>query len=185
MNCARPSSEEDLEGFLRTAYGHACKGNYDEALAICNWLIEDESTEVAGYRERAAVKEHMADVAGATRDLQNVVSRFTHEPADLYALGILLLQSGATSEAIDAFGQAVEIGVTENNTYYTNASLLFRAEAFLKRADFDEAVADAARLPDGYRTHIPGSGMRSKEDISAEAAAAIGRKAKNKCRSPF
>lgn len=185
MNCARPSSEEDLEGFLRTAYGHACKGNYDEALAICNWLIEDESTEVAGYRERAAVKEHMADVAGATRDLQNVVSRFTHEPADFYALGILLLQSGATSEAIDAFGQAVEIGVTENNTYYTNASLLFRAEAFLKRADFDEAVADAARLPDGYRTHIPGSGMRSKEDISAEAAAAIGRKAKNKCRSPF
>lgn len=185
MNCARPSSEEDLDGLLRIAYGHACKGNYDDALAICNWLIEDESTELAGYRQRAAVREHMADVAGATLDLQTVVSRFPHEPADFYALGIVLLQNGATSEAIDAFGHAIAIGVTENNSYYTNASLLFRAEAFLKRADFDEAVADAARLPDGYRTHIPGSGMRSKEEITAEGAAALGRKAKSKFRSPF
>jgi tetratricopeptide (TPR) repeat protein len=185
MNCARPSSEEDLDGLLRIAYGHACKGNYEEALAICNWLIADESTELAGYRQRAAVKEHMADVASATLDLQYVVSRSAHEPADFYALGILLLQGGATSEAIDAFGRAVEIGAAENDTYYTNASLLFRAEAFLKRADFDEAFADAARLPDGYRTHIPGSGMRSKEEIASEATAAIGKKARNKFRSPF
>lgn len=185
MNGARPSSEEDLDGLLRTAYAHACKGNYDEALAICNRLIEHESTELAGYRERAVVKEHMADVSGAALDLQYVVSRFPHEPADFYSLGVLLLQSGATSEAIDAFGQALKNGVAANNHYYTNASLLFRAEAFLKQADFDEAVADAAKLPDGYKTYIPGSGMRSKEEISSEAVAALDRKAKHKFRSPF
>lgn len=185
MNCRRPSSEEDLDALLRTAYGHACKGNYDEALAICNWLIEDKSTELAGYRQRAAVKEHMADVIGATLDLQNVVSRCAREPADFHALGILLLQNGATSEAIDAFGQAVDLGLTENNNYYTNSSLLFRAEAFLKRAAFDEAIADADRLPAGYRTPIPGSGMRSKEQISAEAAAALARKSRHKIRSAF
>lgn len=183
MNFERPSSEEDLDAILRDAYNHACKRDYDDALAICNWLIEDKATEVAGYRQRAAVKEHMADVAGATLDLQNVVSRFAHEPGDFHALGILLLQSGATLEAIDAFGKAIHLGEAVGNRFYTNSSLLFRAEAYLKRTDFGEALADSAKLPGGYKTHIPGSGMRSKEEISSEAETAIDRQSRNRFRS--
>lgn len=184
MDFTRPTSEEELDGFLRTAYGLACKGNYDQALAMCDWLIADKSTELAGYRQRAAVKEHMADVAGATIDLQHVIARFAHEPADFHALGSLQLQSGATLEAIDAFGQALAIGATENSHFYTNSSLLFRAEAFLKRADFKAAISEAAKLPVGYKTYVPGSGMRSKEGISAEAVAALGRTSKHQFPSP-
>lgn len=183
MNFERPTSEGDLDAILRVAYNHACKRNYDDALAICNWLIEDKDTAVAGYRQRAAVKEHMADVAGATLDLQDVVSRFAHEPADFHALGILLLQSGATLDAIDAFGKAIQLGEAAGNHFYTNSSLLFRAEAYLKRTDFRAALADSARLPGGYKTHIPGSGMRSKEEISSEAETAIARKSKTRFRS--
>jgi tetratricopeptide (TPR) repeat protein len=170
MNRKRPSSESELKAIQKLAYGLACKSKYDEALEICNWLIEDKSTEVAGYRERAAVKEHMSDIEGAILDLQAVISRFNKEPADFHALGLLLLQSGATIDAIDAFNKAISLGEMTGNNYYTNSSLLFRADAHLKRADFAEALADAGRLPPGYQAYISGSGMRNKEQITAEAS---------------
>ena len=49
----RPSSETELKAVLDSAYDLACKSRYDEALAVCDWLIQDKTTEVAGYRERA------------------------------------------------------------------------------------------------------------------------------------
>ncbi len=178
MNLKRPSSESELEALQKTAYNFACKAQYDEALKICDWLIEEKSTEVAGYRERAAVKEHMGDIHGAIADLQLVVVRAEDEPADFHALGLLLLQNGFTVDAINSFGKAISIGEKTGNHYYTNSSLLFRAEAYLKRADFKDALADVMHLPIGYQTYIPSSGMRSKEQITKEASAALARKHK-------
>lgn len=180
MDLKRPSSESELKAIQKSAYGLACKSKYDEALAICNWLIEEKSTEVAGYRERAAVKEHMGDIEGAILDLQAAVSRFDKEPADFHALGLLLLQNGSTIDAIAAFSNAITLGENSGNHYYTNSSLIFRADAYLKRADYVEALADAEHLPLGYQAHISGSGMRSKEQISVEASAALARKAKQR-----
>lgn len=176
MHFERPVSEEDLDSIVRNAYGLACKRKYHDALAICNWLIEEKTTKVAGYRQRAAVKEHMADINGAIQDLQYVLSCFDKEPADFHALGILLLQNGETQEAIKVFGKAIDIGESTDNHYYTNSSLLFRSEAYLKRTDFNEAISDTLRLPEGYKTYISGSGMRSKEEIYSEALAALNRK---------
>jgi len=180
MNRKRPSSENELKTIQKMVYGLACKSKYDEALGICNWLIEDKSTEVAGYRERAAVREHMSDIEGAIHDLQCVIARFNEEPADFHALGLLLLESGAATLAIDAFSRAISLGEKADNNYYTNSSLLFRAEAHLKLANFTEALSDAERLPPRYQAYLPGSGMRSGEQISAEASAALARKLKRK-----
>ncbi len=172
-NFKKPSSESELEAVLKSAYGLACKSQYDQALAICDWIIEDSSTEVAGYRQHAAIKEHMSDIEGAILDLQAVISRFNREPADFHALGLLLLQSGATVDAIDVFSRAINLGEEADHHYYTNSSLLFRADAHLKRADFVEALKDIGHLPSGYQAYLPGSGMRSKEQIFAEANAAL------------
>ena len=169
----RPSSEDQLKRILKTAYDLACKMEYEKALAICDWLIESASTEIAGYRERAAVKECMEDTDGAIRDLQIVISRFDKEPADFYTLGLLLLQVGETTAAIDAFSRALDLGEKANYHYYMNPSLLFRAQSHIKLGNYAEALADARRLPINYQTHIPGSGMRSKEQIVAEAEAAL------------
>lgn len=176
----RPKSEDELASILTTAYKYACSRDYEKAIELCDCLIQDPATEIAGRRERSAVRTHMGDIDGAIIDLKYVLETFRLEPADHHALGILLLQNGSTIEAIERFGDAVKIGETAKNHYYTNSSLLFGAEAKLKVGDFDGAMRDVLGLPDGYRAYFSGTGMRSKEDIADEARTAITRKARSK-----
>lgn len=169
MNFNRPTSEAELKGILDSAYDLARKSQYPQALQVCDWLIEDTRTAVSGYRERAAVKEHMNDIAGAIGDLQQVIALFDKEPADFHALGLLLLQNGDTAAAINAFDRAISLGDSNGSAYYANSSHLFRAIAHLKKTNFNDALADAEKLPIGYKTHVSGEGMRSREDLIAEA----------------
>ena len=182
MSQKRPSTEVELAAILKSAYDLASKHQYDKALDICNWIIEDPSSEIAGYRERAAIKQHMKDLDGAILDLESVISRFDREPGDFHSLGILLLQNGATVKAIDAFSRAIALGDEADFHYYTDSSLLFRADAHLKRTNFADALADVMRLPAGYKVYISGSGMRSKEQISAEASMALEKKSQQQFR---
>jgi tetratricopeptide (TPR) repeat protein len=180
MESIRPKSEDELASILKTAYNYACSENYEKAIELCDWLMQDFSTEIAGRRERAAVKTRMGDIDGAIIDLQYVVKADGLEPADFHALGMLLLRHGSTVEAIERFDQAVKVGEAAGHHYYTNSSLLFRAEAKLRICDFDEALKDVSGLPDGYKAYFSGAGMRSKENIADEARAAIERKARTK-----
>lgn len=178
-NIARPKSEAELERLLKKAYDYACKSEYPKALELCDWLIQDKSTEMAGYRKRAAVREHMGDIDGAIADLQQIVSDNSKEPADFYGLGLLQLQRGLTAQAVASFTTAIEIGDKAGFEYYRQGSLLFRAEAYLKLCDFENAINDCSVLPAGYKTYMGSAGgMRSKEDILAEANAAL--KSKNR-----
>ena len=176
----KPKSEDELASILTTAYNYACSRNYEKATELCDCLIQDPATEIAGHRQRAAVRTHMGDIEGAIIDLEHVLETDRLEPADFHALGMLLLENGSTSEAIERFGDAVKIGEAAKNHYYTNSSLLFGAEAKLKVCDFDGAIRDVSRVPDGYRAYLSGTGMRSKEDIVDQAKAAIERKAQSK-----
>lgn len=180
MTFDRPKSEDELASILTKAYQYACGRNYEKAVELCDWLIQDPATEIAGRRQRSAVRTHMGDIDGAINDLKFVVEKVHLEPADCHALGILLLQNGATIEAIERFADAVKLAEAANNHYYTNSSILFGAEAKLKNCDFDGAIRDVAELPDGYRAYFSGTGMRSKEDISMEARAAMARKTQSK-----
>ena len=178
MESRRPDSEGELDKVIQSSHALAAAGKYAEALAICAWLMEDPGTEVAGLRQRAEVKQQMQDVDGAIQDLQGVLALFPHEPGDFYFLGILLLQNGATTDAIHAFGSAIKADADAGSRYYTPGALLFRAEAYLKKCDYQEAIADVSNLRPGFKTHIPGSGMRSKEQILDEATRALAQKSK-------
>lgn len=173
IGVTRPTNEEELAAVLRHAYDYARKSQYDLALEICDWLIEGKATLVAGYRERAAVKEHMGDLDGAINDLKEVVSRSPIEPADFHAFGLALLQSGMTLKAVEAFSHAISLGEETGVHYYTNSSRLLRADAYLKLNDLEDAIADAKCLPDEYCVHIPGAGLQSKEAIISLAKAAL------------
>ncbi|MEO6146340.1 MAG: tetratricopeptide repeat protein [Sulfuriferula sp.] len=170
----------ELDRILKKAYDYACKTDYQTALEICEWLIQEKSTEMAGYRKRASVREHMGNFDGAISDLQHVVSFDAKEPADFYGLGLLQLQQGFTAPAVDSFSKAIELGSNTGFHYYTQGSLLFRAEAYLKLCEFEKAIEDCSALPTDYKTYVSSAGMRSKEDIFNEANAALkakGRKA--------
>ena len=176
MKYYRPQSEEELEAILRSIRELGGKKNFEDALAICERLIEEKETEVAGYRERAFVKERMADLTGAIEDIKVVTTRFPYEPADFHALGILLLANEDAFGAVEAFGKSIALEADAGGSYYTNSSFLFRAEANLLMENFEDAIADSEILPAGYQTYISGTGMRSKESISSEAKAALEQK---------
>lgn len=179
-NRMRPTSEAELEGILRAAYGMAIKGNYAAALELCNWIIEEPTTEIAGLRQRAAVLEHMNDIGAAITDLRVLTEKYPHEPADFHALGILMLGYGDTSQAVSAFSNAIKLGEKKKFAYYENSSYLFRAEAQLKLMLYKEALEDAQRLPPDYGTYITGSGMRTKEQILKDAMDGLERIEKNR-----
>jgi tetratricopeptide (TPR) repeat protein len=173
-NLNYPKSEAELDRILKKAYDYARKLDYPKALEICEWLIQEQSTEMAGHRKRAAIREHMGNFDGAISDLRHVVSNGSKEPADFYGLGLLQLQQGATTEAITSFTKAIELGREVGFDYYTQGSLLFRAEAYLKLCDFKNAIGDCSALPLGYQTYMgSASGMRSRENILDEANAAL------------
>ncbi|NVD97748.1 M48 family metallopeptidase [Massilia sp. BJB1822] len=176
----RPTSEAELEGVLRAAYAMASKGDYVAALDLCNWLVEESTTEIAGLRQRAAVLEHMNNIEAAIADLRVVTEKYPYEPADFHALGTLMLGFGDTSQAVAAFDKAIQLGREKKFAYYENSSSLFRAEALLKLNLYKEALEDARRLPPGYGTYIAGSGMRTKEQILKEATDALERIKKNR-----
>lgn len=173
MELQRPQSEEELDRLIQSSHSLASSGKYVEALALCSWLMDDAGTAIAGLRQRAAVKQQMKDVEGAISDLQSVIASFPYEPSDFYFLGILLLKRGSTGDAICAFGEAIKADAEAGSGYYTPGALLFRAEAYLKSSDYAQAIADASNLRAGFKTFIPGSGMRSKEQILDEANLAL------------
>jgi tetratricopeptide (TPR) repeat protein len=180
MTLENPESEDDLASILATSYNYARSRNYEKAIELCDWLMQYPATEIAGRRQRAAVRTHMGDIEGAISDLKSVLVTERLEPADSHELGILLLQTGSTAEAIERFNDAVRMGEAAKNHYYTNSSLLFSAEAKLKVCDFDGAIKAASQIPDGYKTYVSGTGMRCKEDIVTEASGALKRKMQSK-----
>jgi hypothetical protein len=102
--------------------------------------------------------------------MEQVVQVRSSEPADFHALGILQLQNGATLAAFDSFRRAMDADERANSSYYTSSSLLLAAEAKIRLGEYADALSYAARLPDDYKTYIPGTGMRSKEEIIDQAS---------------
>ncbi|WP_343728927.1 hypothetical protein [Duganella sp.] len=107
--------------------------------------------------------------------MEFVTSHDADEPADFHALGILYFTLGEMAKAEAAFTTSLKLSNAVLNTHYKNSCHLFRAAARLKRAHYQEALADAQSLPDQYSTYMPGMGVRSKEHIIVEVERELSR----------
>ena len=165
----RPTNEEELDVVLRQAYGFAKKGDYDSAIAWCNWLIDEPSTRVAGLRKRGAVHELRGDVQQAIEDTESVVALVADEPADMYSLGLLYLQTNCGRDAEITFGKGFRICMAEQFEYYLNPCRILRAEALLRLGDGAAALVELDALPPGYSAYVYGRGQRIKEAMTVEA----------------
>jgi hypothetical protein len=170
---ARPTTEVELESLLRKAYSFAKGGDYTSAIALCDWLIDEPSTRVAGLRKRAAIHEHRDDIHHAIEDLEAVISVAADEAADMYSLGLLYLQSDRPDDAAVILGKGVQICLDEQFEYYLNPCRILRAEALLRLRKADAALSELRQLPPGYSTHIYARGDRTNEEMTAEAQAML------------
>jgi tetratricopeptide (TPR) repeat protein len=151
----------------------AKKGDYVSAIALCDWLIEEPSTRVAGLRKRAAVHEHRNDVELAIEDLESVLSSVSDEAADMYSLGLLYLQVNRLEEATTILSKGVQVCMDEQFEYYLNPCRILLAEALLRLRRPDAALTELRQLPSGYSTHIHDRGNRTKEMMMSEAQAML------------
>ena len=164
----RPTTELEIQALQRRAYEFAKKGDYESALALCDWLIDSASTRVAGLRQRSAVREHQNEIELAIEDREAVVSARVDEPADMHALGLLYLQVERDREADQVLARGVEVCLREKADYYLNSCRLLRAEALLRLGHKDVALAELEELPSGYTAYVFGRGQRTKEAMIEE-----------------
>ena len=158
-----------MDAAIRTVQKHTERNEFEEALALCDSLIANSQTQAAGYRERAEVRLAMALPEEAVKDLYELISLDSAEPADHYNLGISLLKTKKPKEAVAAFSEAIELGEKEQFDYYTNSSLMHRAEAYLQLSKWREAEADCLRVPQGYSSFLPGLGVKTREQMLARS----------------
>jgi tetratricopeptide (TPR) repeat protein len=161
----RPASEDELSAVLRRAYDFAKKGDYESGLALCDWLIQDASTRIAGMRKRAAIREHQDHIDEAIADLKIVVQVVDSEPADSHSLGLLYLQQQKYEEATVQLRKGVQQCEEESFDYYLNPCRILLAYSLIRQKEFKEARTILQQLPAGYSTYIYDLGNKTKEDL--------------------
>lgn len=146
---------------LDKAYDFAKKGNYAEALAICDDFIASNPAQLAGYRERASIFLHKNDIESALMDLKKLEKLDSKEPSDFFDLGRAALTGGYISESVEALSRSLELSTQHRNKYYVNTCLLLRAMAHLELGHQHEAQEDLEQLPEDASFYVSGHGMVS------------------------
>jgi tetratricopeptide (TPR) repeat protein len=159
----RPANEDELSAILRRAYDFAKKDDYESGLALCDWLIEDASTRVAGLRKRAAIREHQEHIDEAVADLESVIQAVPNEPADSHAL--LYLQQQRYEQATAQLRKGIQQCEDESFGYYLNPCRILLGYSLIRQKEYKEARITLQKLPAGYSTYIYDLGSRTKEDL--------------------
>src|SRR5271169_482424 len=89
------------------AYEQLEKGDLNKAEAICNAAL-DRRADPRGYRILAEISRRKNDVTAALKHARRALGLAPNQPDSLHAYGTLLLQSGATDDAIEYLDRAIE-----------------------------------------------------------------------------
>ncbi len=169
----RPTTALEVKSLQQQAYAYAMKEDYASAIALCDWLIEESSTRIAGLRVRADVYQHQNENKRAIDDLEVILSCGVDEPADMYLLGKIYLQQGLNTDSEALLKKAVKLCEQLNFEYYLNPCRILLCEALLRLDHPQLALDELQKLSPKYSTYIYGVGNRTKESMEAEAKKAL------------
>jgi tetratricopeptide (TPR) repeat protein len=137
---------------------------YDEALKLCAEFIADQPDHPHGYHMRAVVRVVMGEPHLALADRDKVVSLCPQEAGAFMARADDHLRVGNFAAAADDLDRAEKL----DNAHYWPLIPFLRALCRARIGRIDEALADAAKVPDDYL--LPGFGSdfpSSKTQLTA------------------
>ena len=164
-----PKTQVDLDDLVQRLHAYSERKEFSRALTLCQHLIINKSTRMVGYRERAEIWQDMSEHDLAIYDLKQLAASGSVEPADYYNLGIALLRNTEAKEAVGAFTKAIDLSVEHQSTYYTQSCKFHRAAALLRLGMPKEALEDCNDIEDGYKCFLASEGLKTKEDLVAQA----------------
>ena len=162
----------EMDRRLEAARAKTFQREYDEALRLCNEVLEEIPDSTDALRERSFVYRHMRDTRAAAKDLTRLIELGSDEPVDYFDRGDCYIDLGDQEQAIRDLTRVVELGEIHQHRYYTNAAYFFRAYALFAAGRYAEALVDCERLRDGF-TFFVGGTVRTKESLTAEIAARL------------
>ena len=142
-------------------------GNYSEALLLLDDLIRINSKEDKLWAARAFVNTHQGNSEAAIDDWSKAI-QLNKEPHYFYMRGISRFQVSQYRSAISDFTAVIELCDKYKSDYYRSPAYFFRADAYLRLGEFDQAKSDCVHVPDNTQTWT--DKLRTKADILAECS---------------
>ena len=162
--------DEECVGSLTRARALLQRGQYGDALAICNRIVGSHPDEYEAYELRSSIHRGMDNLEASIADIDRVILLVPNSAAPHFRKGRYLGLMSRYAEAVPEFTRAIELDVG----YFGETILFHRAEALLQSRDYEGALRDCQRLnPDHTERHFYGYSQRGREDIEREAKALL------------
>lgn len=152
-----------LDGLVRNR-------NYDEALKLCNLMLEE--TGVDQYRDLLRKRSHIHSLLGdyqqAIGDRLELIEQDQGE-ADVFFATLYLIRAGRFKEAY----RTVNMGVAElsgTHTPYTDELIFLRAYALVKLELYHEAIEACSHVKDGMKMWVSDFSRPTSKDELISAA---------------
>lgn len=144
--------------------------NYDEALNLCNLLLEECSANE--HRDLVRKKSHIHSLLGdykqAIDDRLELISQ-DQEEADVFFASLYLIREGRFKDAYRTVNMGIA-ALPNTHTAYTNELIFIRAYTLVKLEQYQEAIEACDHIKDGMKMWISNFNMPTSKDEIRKAA---------------
>ncbi|MBC9249121.1 hypothetical protein A9179_02405 [Pseudomonas alcaligenes] len=144
--------------------------NYDEALILCNILLEEKNS--AEHRDLLRKRSHIHSLLGdyqqAIGDRLELIDE-AQEEADIFFASLYLIRAGKFKDAY----RTVNMGIAElpeTHTPYTDELVFLRAYTLVKLELYQEAIEACSHIKDGMKMWISNFNTPTSKDELIKAA---------------
>ncbi|WP_236215595.1 hypothetical protein [Metapseudomonas otitidis] len=144
--------------------------NYDEALSLCNLLLEEKNIDQHRniLRKRSHIHTLLGDYQQAADDRLELISE-AQEETDIFFASLYLIRAGKFKDAY----RAVNMGIAElpdTHTPYTDELIFLRAYTLVKLELYQEAIEVCSHIKDGMRMWVLSFNRATSKDDLVSAA---------------
>lgn len=141
-------------------------GKHDEALVLIDNLMTESPENPWLWRYRSYVNSMRVRDEDALLEINRAIELASEEPDFFFTRGRIFFLAGEFKEAVADFTTVVQLGDAYGNDYYLEAAYMHRADAYLRRGEFEKAKLDCEHVRDQIRLWT--DRLRTKADILEE-----------------